>query len=236
MATITITNLTSSPIYLRDFYTTIGAAGAANTAVGPAATLTLSSAFSGNSSNQGGAVQVVRSAIDIAKMHQIQELVAAGSITVNVVADASEIGSGLAGGEDAAGYLAVQEVAAASLASIGFEIRVPMLSGGATGTADDVSVFALNSLPFKFRILDVMAYVSTAGAGGSTLQLFSHTSAGGTTLSAAVAASGLGVARAAGTSFTATAATPISATDGVFIHRSDRSTVGEFLISCRRET
>lgn len=233
MSTIVITNLTTSPIYLADFYTTLGASPNVNTAVGPSSVLTLNSNTTGNSLNSGGNVQLNHYPMDVAKMIQIQQLIAAGSISVVVTPSAAELAAGLSAGADAVGTLALQEVVSSvTTSSVPFTIRVPLASGGSSGTADDTTVFAVGALPFAFRILDMVAMISS-GVSGS-IEVYSHAAAGGTALSGPCSTTSTGVARM--TTLTATVQTPISGTDGVFVHRTDRSAVGELILTCRRES
>ena len=141
--------------------------------------------------------------------------------------------AGLSAGSDTVGTLALQEVVSSvTTSSVPFTIRVPLASGGTSGTADDTQIFALGKLPFAFRILDMVAMISTNVAG--SLEVYSQTAAGGTALSGPCSTTATGVARM--TALTATVQTPMTSADGVFVHRTDRSVVGELIITCRRES
>jgi hypothetical protein len=179
MATITITNLSAAPIYLRDFYTTIGATGAKNTAVGPADTLTLASSATGNTALTGGAVKVIHNPADVMRMYQIQQLITAGSITVSVTADANEIGSGFAAQAEGTG---LQDVAVA---------RAVFTAASAN---TDVTVFAVNKVPFQCRAVDSWVSTSTGSASG-VIAFYTAAARAGTRVTGDMTAAAAGVTR-----------------------------------------
>lgn len=121
----------------------------------------------------------------------------------------------------------------ASLMGIELVMRIPITSGGATGTADDVTIFSTNA-PFKFRVLGASMYISTAGAVASTATLRGAAAGAGTQYSGAIDTSALGVTRASGT--TPTVTSTVAAGGSLFLRRVDRSTVGELIITLVRET
>jgi len=110
-------------------------------------------------------------------------------------------------------------------------LRVPLVSGGASGTADDVTVF-LNDVPFGFRILRSWAVISHA-VGASTLEGHSAVSGGGTTMTGLVSSGTAGPQNEGGTSLTATQYA--AKNSSLYVHRSDRSVVGEFFMLVVRE-
>lgn len=230
MATITITNLSAAPIYLRDFYTTIGAAGSTNTALGPAATITLTSNTAGNTNLTGGNTKMARAAAQVENYLQLMDLVAAGTITVTVTPSANEIASGLGGGVNSVSYNDVSEVAAAAAPGVPFVLRIPLASTGTSGTIIDTTVFAAGSLPFKIRVLDATAYVTT-NTVASNWVIGDQAAGAGNTL-ATLSANAVATVRNGAVS--AVSAAP-AATIGLFVRR-DRATVGELIVWCRRET
>lgn len=108
-----------------------------------------------------------------------------------------------------------------------FIIRTSCPASGAAGTADDVEVFNA-AAPFGFRILDVTLYTSTAVAA-ATCTLRSASGGGGSALSSALAVATTGVAR---NNNTATAT--VASAGSVFLRRTDRSHVGELVITAVR--
>lgn len=112
-------------------------------------------------------------------------------------------------------------------------LRKALTASGATGAADDVTIFSSNA-PFKFRVLDAVMYTSTAAAGSSTAALRTASAGGGTLLSGAMATDANGISRPAGT--TPTATSTVASAGSLFLRRSDRAQVGEVLITIVRET
>jgi hypothetical protein len=204
MAQLTITNVSADAYYLNDIYVAIPA---------------------------GESVVIQRAISEISAMAGLQAAVAAGTLTFAVAYDVAELDSGLA---QSAGQSIPAAVEAADLVSSAILIRKAMVSGGATGTADDVTIYAVNNLPYPIRILDARAVISTA-VGGSSLTVRSAAAGGGTQV-AVVSSAAAGIARATalGVSNTSVLLTPGSSV-GLFVRRSDRSVVGEIVISARRE-
>jgi len=206
MASLTITNLTSTPFFLADIYLSIPA---------------LSS------------VVVERSPAQISSMRSLQNAVSDGVLGTAIAFSEEELASGLAS------PIAPASVDAADLAPVdGAEVaaapilfRKAFASGGAPGVLDDVTIFAVNTLPFKVRILDAQALISVPGPGGATLAVRSA-AAGNGTLAALLPADAAGVARMEGPN--ASVVLEPGATVGLFVRR-DRSTVGEIVITARRE-
>jgi len=207
MASLSITNISASAFFLNDVYVDIAAAQ----------TLVVS-----------------RSPAEISSMAGLQAAVADGILTASIAYTADELASiplpsPLAPGSVSA--LTIAPVFAVAVASAPIIFRKAFASGGASGTLDDVTIYAVNTLPYKVRILDAMALISTAGPGASTLAVRSAV-AGGGTLAATVPADVLGAARMIGPN-ASVVLTP-GALVGLFIRR-DRSTVGEIVITARRE-
>lgn len=104
--------------------------------------------------------------------------------------------------------------------------RIALTSGGAAGTADDVTIYSSNC-PRAYRILDAFAVLSTVEAG-SSMSLRSASGGGGTLLCAAVASATAGLNRAAGT--TPTALGTVAKGGSLFLRRSDRNIVGTLIV------
>lgn len=201
MASLVITNLTSSPVYLRDLYTTVAASGSVTT---------------------------TRSASDLANMSGLQELVADGVVSVAYTRSADEVASGL----DAPPVIDGVDLAAVAAAAVVSSSAVLRFSftAGVAGTADDVTVFAVNALPFKFRVVDCWAFVATA-VGASTWAVRTA-AAGAGTLLATLDSGTTGRKQMTGT---ATALATPGASAGLFVRRSDRGTAGEVFVLVRKE-
>jgi hypothetical protein len=229
MATIRITNLTTSEYWLNDIYVAVPASSAAIPYV-----------------------DVVRSLAELASMKGLASAVAAGSLSVSITPSAGELatdltyvqplGSELLPGSVTATAMATNSVgpgtfvpvAAAGIVSPVVGIYKAMTSGGASGTLDDVTIYAVNTLPYKIRILGAVANISTAGPALSTLQIRSA-AAGGGTLAATIDSTGTGTVQSSslGSGNVSVVLTP-GALVGLFIRR-DRSTVGEVFITARKE-
>lgn len=107
-----------------------------------------------------------------------------------------------------------------------FGLHLPLPSGGAALTADDVTVMA--SAPFAFRILEVMVLVSTAVLL-STVQLRTASGGGGAVLSSSLSTTTTGTVRNADT-----VTRTVALGGAVFLRRSDRSLVGELIVIAMR--
>lgn len=207
MASLTITNVSSSDFWLNDIYATVPA---------------------------GEAVVVTRSPAEISSMAGLQAAVADGVLTSAVEFSADELAADLSSvvAPASVGAVAMDPVAATDIDAPLITFR-KAFTAGAAGAADDVTIYALNSLPYKVRILGAHAIIATA-IGGSSLNVRSQ--AGGV---AGVLAAGpmdsasTGVHLATGPS-ASVVLTP-GASVGLFIRRSDRGVAGEVIITARRE-
>ncbi len=155
--------------------------------------------------------------------------------------------SGLANAEGSATSLArsdhthLQAAASVVAANIGVKdaggigvaqvLRVVLTSGGAAGTADDVSVYTANA-PYKFRIVDAYAVIATAHAGA--MALYSLASGAGTKYCADIDPTSAGINRQVGT--TPTVTSTVAANGSLFLNRADRSVTGELFVTIIRET
>lgn len=216
MATIRITNLTAADYWLNDIYTSVPA-----------------SSF----------IDVTRTPAEISSMKGLEAAVAGGTLSAAVTYSADEQAALASGNGPLASLLVpgslspapVAPVAATDILALPITLLKDMASGGAPGTADDVTIYAVNTLPYKIRILDVQANIRTAAAA-STLEVRSE--AGGLgTLAATVDSGATGTVHAAslGSSNVSVVLTP-GALVGLFVRRSDRSVTGEVLITARRES
>jgi hypothetical protein len=97
-------------------------------------------------------------------------------------------------------------------------------AAGVAGTPDDVTIYNA-SIPFGWRILDALVYVST-NIGGSTLQLRDTAGGGGAALSDAFDSATTGIKR----DVLMTATPTQAAGDSLFLRRSDRGVAGEVII------
>jgi hypothetical protein len=198
MATLTVTNLSSAPVFIGDLYTTVPV---------------------------GGSITTTRNATDLPAMHGLQAAIVAGSVAASIQYSTTESGSGFVGQGEPAGP--------ATGLSTEIVVRTPLTSGGSSGTADDVVVYALNALPApKLRIIDAYAILSTVVAS-SHIQLYTQAAAAGTLVTSISSAT----AGRAGTEVTDTATVVITngSTVGLFAHRTDRSVVGELFVVLRPE-
>lgn len=166
-------------------------------------------------------------AVELSHNAAFAALVAAGTFAV-----VQTVGADIGG--IAPGQLSVALAGTSPLTAIGIPVvmRFACAASGATGTADDVTLFS-SAAPFKMRILDAVMYTSTAGAGGTTAILYTQAAAAGTQLSAAMSTAAAGVSRPAGT--TPTATSTIAAAGSMFLRRTDRSHVGTLVITAVRE-
>lgn len=203
MADVTITNLTTSPLYIGDLYATIPASSS---------------------------IVVSRYASDLPRMKALQDAITAGNAAVSVALTASETASGLA---QASGTIQAQDVApvaATDAAAAEFTLTKAFTALGA-GVPDDVVIYAVNTLPFKVRVLSAQARVSTAIAL-STINVYDQ-AAGAGQLCAALSSATTGIVPMTGPN-ASVVVTP-GALIGLFVHRSDRGVAGEVVITCRRE-
>lgn len=212
MATLTITNETSGILFLRDFYATLQASGdAAGRDV----------------------LEVQRPLSSIPAMAGLQQMVADGDVTLEVELSADETASGLASPPNSISADDFAPVASTAVAAPIQTFRKAFTATGATGTKVDVTLFAANALPYKFRILDAVCLVSD-NEGGTTAELRDEAAGAGTALVVfATAAAG---PNRPSTAFTASAlVSQSSAAKGLFLNY-DRATAGEVIVTVRRES
>ncbi len=173
----------------------------------------------------GASITTSRFEADLSRMKSVQDALAAGTITMVTTPTANEMASGMLAG------LGVSEPVS-STTKIGdeFDIRWAF-TAGAAGAPDDVTVYALNTVPFKFRVLDMYGVISTALAG--TIQAQPVTGGAGTILGE-ISSTATGHQTSTATVTTTQVVTPGSSV-GLFLRRSDRGVAGEVVLHCRRE-
>ncbi len=175
----------------------------------------------------GSSVSTERSVADLSRMAGLHAAIADGLVTVAVTYSAAEKASGLVdqgdvsadqGGSGVADLLVIRKA----------------LTAGVAAAGDDVTVFAVNTLPFhKLRILDAYLILSAGNAGGRSVSLYTGASAAGT-LCAQVAATAAG--RNGQTAVvTATSEITNGASVGLFARRSHDAVAGELFILLRPE-
>lgn len=201
---VAITNITSESVLIQDLYISIAA---------------------------GDTVTVDRASTDLPRMASLQDALAAGSVTVVVTPTADEIASGLLQAPKTVEARDQAPVDAADVAAGAILLRAE-LAAGAGGSPDDVTVYAANALPFKFRVVDAWAMISTA-VGASTLNLYTQAAAAGTLVAGPLDSAATGIVRMTGPT-TSALATP-GATEGLFVRRSDDGVAGEVFLLVRRE-
>ena len=219
MATLRITNLTTSPYWLNDIYATIPA----STAAVPY-------------------LDVQRAPAEVSAMLGLEAAVADGTLSVAVTYSADELAAIDSANQPLASLLvdgsvtdaAIAPVAASAIAAAPVTFR-KAFAAAAAGTPDDVTVYAVNTLPYKIRIIGASASISTA-IGGSGLTIRSAAGGAGT-LAATIssAAAGVNPVMSLGAGNASAVLTP-GASVGLFIRRSDRGVAGEVFIQARRES
>lgn len=206
MASVVITNLTTSPLHIGDLYTTIAASSS---------------------------ITVDRYASDLSRMKSLQDAIAAGSAAVSVTPTANETASGLLTADASIQAADMAPVAPTAVASNEVEFRKAFVAAAA-GAQDDVIIFAANALPYKMRITDVYALVSTVGTGAATLTVRDQAAGAGTAV--AVLSSAATGRVGPSSAFTASVVLTPGTLIGLFIRRADRDAAGEIVIKARRET
>jgi len=171
--------------------------------------------------------------------------VTAAAIAADAVITAKILDSNVTAGKLATDAVTTVKLAAASVTAAKIAVadsdgigallclRKVLTASGATGAADDVTIFSSNA-PFKFRVVDAFCVTSTPAASMATGALRTASADGGTKLTADVAIDAAGVSRPAGT--TPTATSTVAASGSLYFRRSDRAQVGELFVYIVRET
>jgi hypothetical protein len=201
MAQLTITNQTSDPVYIKDLYTSVPV---------------------------GTPLVVDRSATDLASMTGLQDAVAAGQVTMSITYSAAE--QPLATAPDVVEAVDAAPVTAGTVEAPPITIRHRFAAGGG-GAPDDVTIYAVNTFPYKVRMLDVTCYIDAA-VGASTVELRTAAGGGGSLLGDFDSAT---TGRKKDAAQTITPVIVPGAPVGLFVRRSDSGVAGDIVLTCRRE-
>lgn len=175
----------------------------------------------------GGSITTTRYLTDLSRMVALQGFLEAGTLTMATTPSAAE----LAANVGMLGLGTAGAVPSTQLNTQEFTLRYAFAAGGG-GSADDKTIFAVNAVPYKFRVMNMYAVVATA-VSAKLLQLRTALTGGGTLLAEC---SGGTAGYEAGTS-TVTASqvvTPGSAV-GLILHRTDSGIAGEVFVKGRLE-
>lgn len=159
---------------------------------------------------------------------KLEALRKAGNITYFVVSDAV----GVAGGLTAAAAETAPDIIEGITPGGVVTFHFALTSGGAAGTADVVSLFAVNTLPFKMRIIDAYAHVSTANPGAAGNNIIRTVSDGGAGNVIVGTSTGWDTAgrKAFALEGTVTVVVTPGAAQGLFLARADRDMVGDLVV------
>jgi len=202
MATLNITNVSTEDVYLRDLYTSIAV---------------------------GESKEIERAASELSAMRSLQAAMAAGKVTLSVAYDADEVGSGLQAPPASveAGDLAPVDPA---VPVAGLAVIYKAFAAGGGGAPDDVEVYPVGALPFKMRVLDMVAYIAVA-VGAASVEVRDEPGGAGTLLASTTAAA---IGRSPNVEIATAIATP-GPTKGLFVRRSDDGVGGELVLTIRPE-
>lgn len=167
------------------------------------------------------------------RMARLHALVEAGTVTVTLTPSTAEEAAGVLAPPLSVEHLDIARVAASAVPGVPITFR-KSFTAAVTGAADDVTIFAADALPYKFRVLDVYFYLSTVVAL-STAKVWTRASGAGTAVTGDTATSTAGRVQAALASNATVLLTPATL-DGLFLRRGDRAIAGEIIIVLRRET
>ena len=173
-----------------------------------------------------------RSGSDLSSMEGLIAAMNEGTVSVSIAPSAAEVASGFLTPPQAVQAVDMAPVAAEAVAA-GLVILRVSLAVGVGGAPDDVIAYEANALPFKFRVIDAWAMVST-GVALSNLNVYTQAAGAGTLLAGPIDATGTQVARMTGP--TASAMATPGATEGLFVRRDDSGIVGELVLLVRRES
>lgn len=204
MATFIITNISAGTVHIGDFLLDIPAGATAS--------------ISG------------RDGSEVPGLFHVRQKLLAGLITFRVEYTGDEIASGFNAPPNSVGGDDTQEVAAAELLAVPMSIYED-IAAGAGGAADDATIYAVDSLPFKFRILQVWLDVETP-VGASSATLRDEAAGAGQTLATFDTAT---VGIKTSSSDLGLVVTP-SATTGLFLRRSDSGVAARVVLFGRRES
>lgn len=204
MASVLITNLATVPTHIGDLYKTLAA---------------------------GESVTITRTPAQITSMSSLQAAIVAGTVSAVVTASADELGSGLAQMPNSIGADDMAQVASTDVAAGIISLRKALVAG-IGGAADDVVMYAANTLPYKIRILTAEAHISTS-PGASNVTLYDQAAGAGTVLG--TFNSGTTGIKPSTAPTSSVVVTP-GALIGIFCRRSDNTIAGEVVLTARRES
>jgi hypothetical protein len=208
---LTITNLASTTTHVGDFY---GVTLAPTGSTGDSQTLTN------------------RTADELQRATRLQALLAAGTVTLTVTPSSDELASGLLAPEQAVEAVDMAPVAASDVAAGVQEFFLEFTAPGVGGSPADVDIYAVNTLPYKVRILDAIMLVSTAVvASSSTLE--DEAAGAGTTIMTFDSGT---VGRKVDSAYDATFVLSPGATKGLILRLSDDAVAGSVIVRVRRES
>lgn len=166
---LVVTNISSSPVYIRDLYHEIPV---------------------------GGSITTARAASDLSGMDGLIEALDAGTVSVSVTPTVAEIASGFLTPPQAVQAVDMAPVAAADVAAGLIILRVPLVAG-LGGAPDDVVAYAANALPYKMRVLDAWAMIGT-GVALSNINVYDQAAGAGNLLAGPLDATAAHIARITG--------------------------------------
>lgn len=176
-------------------------------------------------------LETYRASSDIPRMKSLQDLLTAGLVTLTETPTAAELASGCLEGSNSMKGGDIQPVLATDVLAAHSTIRVKFEAGEA-GEADDVTVYGEGALPFKMRVLDAWAFISTA-VEGSALEVRGDANGVGALVATLSADEAGRVSMSAPSNATAVLAPGMST--GLYVRRSDRAVSGELVLLVRRE-
>lgn len=201
---VVITNLTSSPVYIGDIYTSVPV---------------------------GSPLTIERAASDLSGMAALMKAIADGDVSITVTPTADELASGLLSPPSSIQAEDMAPVAATDVGSGLVLLRAAFTAGGG-GSPADITLYAANALPYKFRVVDSWLFVATAVAGTGTLR--DEAAGAGTAVSSGSTAA-TGRIPMDPDSDASVVLTP-GATKGLFLRLSDDAAAGEVFVLARRES
>ena len=198
-----VTNISASSVTIRDLYKTLA---------------------------PGESVSFSRPSSHLPTMGGLQAAIMAGTVTFTATPTAAEVASGLLAPPASIQAVDMQPVDPTGVDAGEIVWRVPLVAG-VGGTADDVTGFALNAVPYKARIMSVRGLVLTA-VGAATVQVRTQAAGAGTLIGTLDFGT---VGNAALTGFTSSVVLTPGSTVGLFARRSNNTVAGEIFLGVRRE-
>lgn len=177
----------------------------------------------------GESITIDRPAGMVSSMRSLIAALAAGNISVVQTPTAEEIASGFLSPPQAVQPLDVAPNAASALLTGPTLVIRKTFTALATGAADDVTIYAANNLPGKFRVIRAKLALTTAVAA-SVANVWTRASGAGTQL--ATFDSSVSLSESTMVSAVMTPGT----LEGLFLRRGDRAIAGELILEVVRES